>query len=749
MIKQIDSVKPIPHSWQQPVTSWSQISHKYNLQDSRYDEFKYLQFLDINNEFVDNYVHYQLGNKDPIIYDRLKHHVEFWKTLNTPNWLLDIISYGFKIDFHTPPPRMFFPYSKSCFEGNNFTWLTNTITEFLDYNFISEVTEIPHCVLPLQIAQHPEKLSLIHDESPLNAYVNKKSFKLENWDYIFSYARNASYGIKFDLKKFYFHCHIHEKYRTYFGFSLFYKGKIRYFQFNVLPYGYSLAPYIARHLLKPLILKWRILNILIVIYYDDGISIHKSKEFLEKASLQIFCDLLRAGLVPGISKCIWAPSTKLDWNGYTWDFKKGIFYVKSRRVTDFTFLLSETLKVWPRVTYRTVSKIVGTVNSMAPVFNGKEQLKSRFLQSIINIRHSKNYKWDDNIRTNISDIIHTAHSELLFWLHNIDLYNTRVFKPQIPTREGWVDASSYAQGGLILEWNNDRFVKALSIDSISQIKEKYKERNNIYELTKTVQETLFRKGTVKNIEIYYEKFTVSQQSKDSNERELLSAFNILYSTRHFLKNQMLTLHLDNQCAVSTILKGSGKLRLHKYALKIHDLCLAYNITLNVVQIPRYINNVADRFSKCFDNEDYSVTSLFFRTVQNAFNVTCSFDRFANNLNRKIENFNSAYSCPGSSGIDSFQYNWGLPHINWLFPPPRLILKTINHLLNCKGIGLLLTPEWENSSFLPYLRVILQQYGKCKMLRFKPENVFIKGSDPTSYFGPDFNSAVLVWYLDFT
>ncbi len=257
-------MKPIPHSWQQPITSWSHISHKYKLQESRYDDFKYLQFLDVNDKFVDNYVQYQLGNKDPIIYNRLKHHVDFWKTLNTPNWLLDIISHGFKIDFHTLPPRMFYPNSKSCFEGNNFAWLTNTITEFLDYNFISEVTEIPYCVLPLQIAKHPDKLSLIHDESPLNAYVNKKSFKLENWDYIFSYARNASYGIKFDIKKFYFHCNIHVNHRTYFGFSLFYKGKIRYFQFNVLPYGYSLAPYIARHLLKPLILKWRILNILIV-----------------------------------------------------------------------------------------------------------------------------------------------------------------------------------------------------------------------------------------------------------------------------------------------------------------------------------------------------------------------------------------------------------------------------------------------------------------------------------------------------
>ena len=749
VIKQLNSAKPLHQSWQSVVTPWSSISSKYNLQDSRYVEFKYLQYLDINNIFVDNYVQYQLGYKDPIIYNRLRYHLDFWKTLNSPPWLLDIIENGFKIDFHTPPPKMFFPNSKSCYDGNNFEWLTNTITEFLDYHFISEMNEIPYCVLPLQIAQHPEKLSLIHDESPLNFYVNKKNFKLEGWEYIFSYARNASYGIKFDIKKFYFHIDIHDNFKKYFGFSLYYKGKIRYFQFNVLPYGYSLAPYIARHLLKPLILKWRLLDILIVIYYDDGISIGQCKQFLEMASLQILCDLLRAGLVPGISKCIWLPCTKIDWVGYTWDFKKGTFHVKDRRITEFSFLLSDILKVWPKITYRNVSKIVGIINSMAPVFNGSEQIKSRYLQSLINIRYTRNYKWDDNILTRNIDLIRTAYDELLFWLKNVNFLNIRMFKPPIPTREGWVDASNSAQGGLILEWKRDRFVKALSIDSISHITYNYTDKNDIYNFMTTVQENLFRKGTVKNIKIFYEKFTSSQQAKDSNERELLSAYNLLYSTRHFLKNQMLTLHLDNQCAVSTILKGNTKLRLHEYALKINRLCSEYNIILNVVQIPRYINNVADRFSKCFDNEDYSVTPLFFCEIQEIFNLTCNIDRFANNFNKKIEFFNSAYCCPGSAGVDSFKFHWGLPYINYLFPPPRLILGTINHLLNCNGLGLLITPEWENSSYLPYLRFLCKKFKTCKMLRFKPDHVFQSGTDPTSYFGPNFNSAVIVWYLNFT
>ena len=75
--------------------------------------------------------------------------------------------------------------------------------------------------------------------------------------------------------------------------------------------------------------------------------------------------------------------------------------------------------------------------------------------------------------------------------------------------------------------------------------------------------------------------------------------------------------------------------------------------------------------------------------------------------------------------------------------------SINHLLNCKGKGLLLAPDWKSASFYPYLKILLKKNTKCKMIRFKPDDVFIQGSDPTSFFGPNFNCAVNVYYLDFT
>ena len=54
------------------------------------------------------------------------------------------------------------------------------------------------------------------------------------------------------------------------------------------------------------------------------------------------------------------------------------------------------------------------------------------------------------------------------------------------------------------------------------------------------------------------------------------------------------------------------------------------------------------------------------------------------------------------GVDAFNYNWS-SHINWLFPPPRLLEKTLNHLKSCKAVGVILTPEWKGSSFYAYFR----------------------------------------------
>jgi hypothetical protein len=43
------------------------VVRKFGLDESRYDDFSYLCYLDIENVYVQNYVEFQLGKADPVI----------------------------------------------------------------------------------------------------------------------------------------------------------------------------------------------------------------------------------------------------------------------------------------------------------------------------------------------------------------------------------------------------------------------------------------------------------------------------------------------------------------------------------------------------------------------------------------------------------------------------------------------------------------------------------------------------------
>ena len=72
-------------------------------------------------------------------------------------------------------------------------------------------------------------------------------------------------------------------------------------------------------------------------FYDDGMAVGADRALLKKAALQIQCDLLQAGLVPGIGKCIWSSVPKIAWNGLAFDFS-----AKTMAVMDHSYCLNET-----------------------------------------------------------------------------------------------------------------------------------------------------------------------------------------------------------------------------------------------------------------------------------------------------------------------------------------------------------------------------------------------------------------------
>jgi len=149
-----------------------------------------------------------------------------------------------------------------------------------------------------------------------------------------------------------------------------------------------------------------------------------------------------------------------------------------------------------------------------------------------------------------------------------------------------------------------------------------------------------------------------------------------------------------------------------------------------------------------DSDDYSVQESFFQLAVQISGYTPNFDRFANNWNSKCRQFNSVTYCVGSGGVNAFNYSWGGKAKNWLFVPIRLIIPTVLHLEKGKGSGLLLVPQWKSAVFYPFIEEVLKtKFVKNRWILYG-KNVFCRGADSTTCFGPDFIGNVELWLFDF-
>jgi Reverse transcriptase (RNA-dependent DNA polymerase) len=358
--------------WHQQLNIWEKVVKKFGIDSNRCEEFKYLLYMNIDDYYVKNYVKFQLGVGEVDFKHRLSRHVRFWVEIGTPDWLLRLIELGVEIPFENRPPRMILQNSRKVLEPQTVPIIRNIIREYLGSGFVKKVDNVPYCVLPLQVKVTSDKTALIYDMSPLNEYVEKSKFKLESWEEMLDYSRTAQWAIKFDLKKFYHEIDIHPDFQKYFGFMYQMEdGQLPdMFVWSTMPYGYTRAPFIARQLMKPLVNKWRKVGAKIVVFYDDGMVVSSDQEELRKLSVLIQCDLINAGLIPGVGKCIWDPMKVVDWNGLRFDFLKRGISILPRRIDAMLTHAQELLGSWPGVSFRQVSKLVGQLMSMHPVLGG-------------------------------------------------------------------------------------------------------------------------------------------------------------------------------------------------------------------------------------------------------------------------------------------------------------------------------------------------------------------------------------------
>ena len=100
----------------------------------------------------------------------------------------------------------------------------------------------------------------------------EQSVRYEDIRTLFDLFQSGYFFFTFDFKSGYHHVEIFPDHRQYLGFSWCYGSEIKYFVFNVLPFGLSSAPYIFTKLVRSLVNYWRGLGRRVVTFLDDGIG---------------------------------------------------------------------------------------------------------------------------------------------------------------------------------------------------------------------------------------------------------------------------------------------------------------------------------------------------------------------------------------------------------------------------------------------------------------------------------------------
>ena len=580
----------------------------------------------------------------------LRRNIDFWRSINAYESVLDMIENGYKVPFIETPSSKVFKNNKSALDNAEF--VQETILDLLKTGRILETFTPCTVINPLTVSVNATgKKRLILDLRYINQFVWKQTFKLDDWRVLFEYAHKGDFMFVWDLSSGYHHLDLFVGHQQYFGFSFEFQGRIRYFFFTVLMFGLSTGPYIFTKLLRPLVKHWREQGIKTAVYLDDGAGVCDTFEKYVDQAKQVKTNLQSAGFIINNDKSVWVPCQCLVWLGLLWNLIKGVLEIPETRLLKVENAILNILNSLYGVSARKIAHLTGLLISLAPSLGNITQLMTRHLYFLINNRLT----WDKPL--NISGCFGLIQ-ELNYWrthLRKLNGYRKLDKECRIYPIKVYSDSSSYAAAAFIENQNEM---------------------------------------------VCHRMFSDFERTQSSTARELMAIDLAVNSFCKEFTNKKIQICSDSQNAVSILKKGSRKEHLHEFAMSVFSVCFAHNIQLHLEWIPREMNQQSDYLSKIVDYGDWRISDAFFQYLQWLWGPF-SVDRFANYQNAKLTRFNSKFWNPNSEAVNCFSVSWTGEN-NYLVPPVHLVARCLRHLLQCKAEGTLITPTWPSASFWPFL-----------------------------------------------
>ena len=608
----------------------------------------------------------------------------FWKDeLKASPFILETLREGYSLPLSSWPPSSELPNNKSARDPRHKKFIEESLQQLLDSGAIVEVQSKPWLLLPLQVVDPPgRKRRLVVDGSrQLNPYLRERRCKLSHLPVANADVAPDSWCTTQDLTSGYYHLQVKKEHRQLLGCAFEFKGRRRYFVWQVAFLGISNLVWMFTKLLKPHVAYCRKNGVQVAVYIDDQRVISASKEDCVRDTRFAVNALYKAGWVLQPEKTSFSPVQRIMFLGLINDVKDRRYFFGfdrwQRLAGDLRWLRSQK-----RVKARRLAQIYGAVESLRLAVGPSIGLLSRTGKQVI----ARAKSW--NLYIPVPELL---VQEVDFLLENLPKLNGAPMACKGSAARSMVFASDASAIGLasVLIWSSgeDRW-KVLPGRAICR-----------------------------------RLLSVSEQDQSSTFRELLAIWEMTKRANEFPNARVL--HLTDNMAVEVIMKkGSPKDHLQSLALDIFKGMATAGVDFEVRwrrrSHPALV--LADEQSRWFDLQDWGLSKVEFERVKARFGPF-SVDLFANEINAKCKRFFSIHPSKVAIGFDALCYSWA-EEFFFACPPPNLVGATLRHSAVCKAKGILICPVWPSAPLWSALLPDGQHFVRCvaKVEIFHPELV---------------------------
>lgn len=573
----------------------------------------------------------------------LMHKAHIWKQLGANPVIMNIITKG-RIPFTQKPPLI--QFTKNLIEKYT-TKTSPTMTMIIEDLKAQDILEIPPSLdrgfMSKMFLRKKSDGSMrpIFDLRGLNRFITTKHFQLISPIDISKFLQKNDWMTKIDLSQAYFHLPIAVSHRRFL--RICYNNQV--LQLKALPFGLCSAPRTFATVSNWIAEILRAKGIRTIVYLDDFLIANQNKGLLATQITQVLQILKELGWQINFKKSVLMPSQTIEYLGLVWKTQEGTLALPQEKIKKTKDILQKTLKSG-KITLRGAQSLLGLLN-FASITTPLGRLHCRQMQRFLR-------KFNKKSRTKKMVPI-PAKKELIWWLDAIGSSSTTMFKKEV-THFLTTDAADAGWGAHL----NDHYLTG--------------------------------------------HWTNHQKTWHSNMKELYAVYGAIKRKSQILKNTHILVQSDNRTLVAHIRNEGGTRSLTLLELTSNLLVLAehLNITLSAAYLPGRYNGIADRLSRNKPVPEWHLLPQAAEAIFKRWGVPV-IDLFASERAKVVAQYVTWDSRDGSAAFcDAFSRSWNYK-LAWVFPPPNLIPRVLQHLNTAKGTFIVLAPMWTQCFWLADLQ----------------------------------------------